>query len=348
MTDTSATIRILYYGAGWPTNIGNAFIDLGAMAILRAAAPDAQIFFASEMPRWFFAHGAAKKSLIARVIARVGFLPKKFRKSPFWHFLRQVSTQPSMNIMDNAIDIASITQCDLVVFSGMAMCEEFIQVNGPSVLALVKRGVPVLLLGTGAQTYSERERQLFGNFLLQVNPVGFVSRDDQSYEMFADFVPRAQKGIDCAFFLPEAYTPPSLLLPPYIVAVFDSVPEPALALNGRLLIRAHHDCWGPPRRDYINSRYTLISDIPYDYLALYANAEEVHSDRVHACVAALAYGRKARLYHPTPRASLFDAVGAQKIRQELVEIDMQLLAQKKKAQIEFVKDVISTCVRKSQ
>ena len=42
-------MNILYYGAGWPTNIGNAFIDLGAMACLKEAFPEANIAFASEI-----------------------------------------------------------------------------------------------------------------------------------------------------------------------------------------------------------------------------------------------------------------------------------------------------------
>lgn len=322
-------IKILYYGGGWPTNIGNAFIDLGAMAILHAAVPNAHVTFASEMPRWFFSSGAKRSQIL------------KSRRFQFWGG-EQTIEEP---IQDNALDIATVTDCDLVVFSGMAMCEEFVRVNGPTILSLSSRGVPVLLLGTGALEYSQPEKRLYGDFLRKVKPVGFVSRDDRSYEMFADYVPQAQKGIDCGFFVLEAYTPFPLVLPAYIVATFDSTPEPALDLKERQMIRAHHDCWTPLNKEQTSTANTLISDIPYDYLALYANAEEVHSDRVHACVAALAYGRHARLYHPTPRGSLFDAVGAYDIRDKLVKLDLGLLKRKKKSQIEFTQQVITECVR---
>jgi len=323
------TIRILYYGAGWPTNIGNAFIDLGAMAILHAAVPNAHVTFASEMPRWFFGPGAKRSQI------------QKSRRFHFWRGDQPVE-EP---IMDNALDIASVTQCDLVVFSGMAMCEVFVRVNGPTILSLSGRGVPVLLLGTGAQQYSQQEKNLYGDFLRRVRPIGFVSRDDRAYDMFADYVHQAQKGIDCGFFLSEAYTPFPLVLPAYLVAAFDSTPEPVLDLKGRQLIRAHHDCWTPLKREHTSTANTLISDIPYDYLALYANAEEVHSDRVHTCVAALAYGRHARLYHPTPRSSLFDAVGAIEIRDRLVQLDLQSLKRKKELQIEFARQIITEHVR---
>lgn len=315
----SSSLKILYYGAGWPTNIGNAFIDLGAMALLRSAIPEATFAFASEMPRWFFSH---------RQQGRLRF-----------------GRRAHESRVNNALDVAALTECDLVVFAGMAMCEEFIEVNGPPVLTLSQRGVPILLLGTGGASYSPAERTRFADFLRQVRPIGFVSRDDDSYELFADMAPRVYRGIDCAFFLPEAYTPFSLHLQPFVVAAFDATQEPVLDLKGRLLVRTHHDCWGPIPARYSARERTLISDIPYDYLTLYANAEEVHSDRVHACVAALAYGRKARLYHPTPRGSLFDAVGGSRIREGLTELDPHLLGERKAALICFVQEIVRTQVR---
>ncbi len=47
-------MRILYYGACWPTNIGNAFIDYGSIYTIRTAVPNAKVFFACVLPRWFF------------------------------------------------------------------------------------------------------------------------------------------------------------------------------------------------------------------------------------------------------------------------------------------------------
>lgn len=323
-------LNILYYGGGWPTNIGNAFIDLGAMAILKMAVPDSKIVFASEMPRWFFDHPAPEQ------------MSKSWQLGPWRIALDSNMKKRNYSLMEQALDVASIVKCDLVVFSGMAMCEEFIRVNGPSVLKLAKRQTPVLLLGTGASDYSDEERRMYAEFLSELKPLGFISRDARSYDMFAKCVPNAWKGIDCAFFLPEAYSPPLLTLPPYVVATFDSTEEVCPNLEGRVLIRAHHECWGPIRNTFIHSGLTLVSDIPYDYLALYANADEVHSDRVHACVAALAYGRKAQFYHPTARGSLFDVVGAHDIRQQPVGLDMRILGDIKEAQVEQVRKLIKT------
>jgi hypothetical protein len=315
---TPRELRILYYGAGWPTNIGNAFLDLGAVAILRAAAPKARIAFASEMPRWFFSDG--------------------LRPAPKRRFGR--TSSPRGDAIDNALDVAAVTRCDLVVFSGMAMCDTFVRVNGPSIAALSSRGTPVLLLGTGADRYDARERSVYRDFLRDVKCIGFISRDDRSFEMFQDTVTPSIKGIDCGFFLPHAYSPFALELPPYAVVNFDGAPEPALDLQGLRVIRTHHECFGPTDPGLAKAPDTMISDIPFDYLSLYAQAEEVHSDRVHACVAALAYGRRARLYNATPRGHLFEAAGAGDVRRQLVSLDGAALETTRQAQIEHVRRIL--------
>jgi hypothetical protein len=325
--ESGKSLRILYYGGGWPTNIGNAFIDIGAMAILRAAAPDAQMVFAGGLTRWLMGRGAE--------LPRWIFWRRTRRGSRFLRDFR-------LSDMDDALEVGAYVQCDVVVISGMKLCTDFIQQNGPTVTSLASRGVPVFFLGAGGWDYSEWEERHFRDFLKQVRPVAFVSRDEEGYRRYADIVPNVHSGIDCGFFCSDAFNPFPLSLPPYVVATFDKMPEPELDVGNRLLLHAHQQAWGPTARRFLHVKNTLISDIPWDYLSLYAGAEEVHTDRVHACVAALAYGRKSRLYGYTPRASLFDAVGRGEVRTELVQLDMALLAEKKKAQVEFVRRVLDT------
>lgn len=318
----SPSTRILYYGAGWPTNIGNAFIDLGALALLRKADSRAQISFASEMPRWFFSEGGR------RLHGSLGPLSFAIPWKKKWG-------------MDNALDVASVTACDLVVIAGMAMCTEFLRVNGPTLEAMSKRGVPVMLMGTGAAAYTGEERKAYGGFLRKIRPIAFISRDRQSFQDYAGFFDQVHEGIDCGFFVPDAFRPLPLILEPYVVLNFDSLPEPEIDAAGRMVLRSHHGVWRLGSID-MTKPLTLVSDIPHDYLALYASAEEVHSDRVHACVAALAYGRAARLYHPTSRGRLFEAAGACGIRDELTWLDMGCLMEKRRRQIQFVKDVLAS------
>lgn len=319
--------RILYYGGGWPTNIGNAFIDLGAMALLRAACPDAQVGLASELASWLFVCGARPPRARAR------------------RWVMPATEAPRPDFRDNALDVASVTACDLLVFAGMAMCREFIDVNGPTVLALARRGVPVLLLGTGGLAFDDTEVTAFRAFLRAVEPVAFISRDRRSFESYRDAVPAAHDGIDCGFFVPEAFTPFRVDLPPYAVLNFDGRDAFRPETPGLLQVHAHHECFDrvPPGR--LRTPRTLISDLPHDYLTLYAGATEVHSDRVHACVSALAYGRPARFYGSTPRASLFESIGAGAVTRTLVRADAAVLADAKQRQLERVRDVVAAALR---
>jgi hypothetical protein len=71
---------------------------------------------------------------------------------------------------------------------------------------------------------------------------------------------------------------------------------------------------------------SIASDEPYTYLNIYGNASLTMSDRVHACVATLAYGGSAYLYNPiTSRSALFDRVGAEKVQSEPVAVEKGLL-----------------------
>jgi hypothetical protein len=82
----------------------------------------------------------------------------------------------------------------------------------------------------------------------------------------------------------------------------------------------------------------IASDEPWTYLALYSTTELTFSDRVHACVATLAYGRPALLHNPsTRRSELFSAVGATGISREPTYVDQRQLADLKRTLIARVR-----------
>ena len=82
-----------------------------------------------------------------------------------------------------------------------------------------------------------------------------------------------------------------------------------------------------------------MSDIPDDYLNLYANTYGVYSNRVHACIATLAFGNRAMHFSKSPRAYLFDRLGVKNIRKELVKLDPDMLLQEKESQLSFLKKI---------
>jgi hypothetical protein len=85
----------------------------------------------------------------------------------------------------------------------------------------------------------------------------------------------------------------------------------------------------------------LSSDEPYTYLTAYAKTKLTLSDRVHACVATLAYGNPAMLLHPTPRGYLFARVGLNEIRQKPMSLDPEYLETERKNQVAFLKNAVT-------
>jgi len=81
----------------------------------------------------------------------------------------------------------------------------------------------------------------------------------------------------------------------------------------------------------------LVNDTPYPYLQVYGNAALTMTDRVHAAVAALQYGKPAMLFSSSPRVRLLDRLGLQEIDHQPVWLDKELLKEEKRKIREFLK-----------
>lgn len=332
MTDQNKKISITYFGGAWPTNIGNAFIDFGSMQSLKSACPECDIRFCSEVPEWFFYYN--KKNV------------------------------------KNAISLASLVNSDYIVVSGMMCCDEFIKLYEPVISKLIKNNTKFIINGGGGAKYTNKEIENFRAFLKRNSPYAFISRDEPSFENFKDLAQHSYNGIDCGFFVSDSYDPPDLNLPDFVVFNFDTskmetflkrarkalffkkpiskMPE-IPGIRDKLIIRTHHSCW-PVRRygifnfglsnSYFNMPNTFISDNPYGYLNFYAKTKATYSDRVHACVATLAFGGYAMLFTESDRAYLFDRVGAEEIKEKLICVNPEKLRQEKVKEIEFLSSIL--------
>jgi len=323
----SDELKIGLYIGSWTQNVGNAFFDFGAKAILKAAFPNAKFYPMGGAVHWMFEESLRQNAGYAKKIAN-----------------KVLKTKINQN---NSLEIGEYADIDILVFAGMSMCQEFVENNGRTFLNASKRGVKVLGLGTGAYRYTQEEKKLYTGFLQSLTDVAIITRDDDTYSMFNDQIDNIAPGIDCAFCLPQYYSPPRLDLPSYNAVNFDAGPIPdAIDHGDNMVIYTHHDLWGPLPKDYTSKPNTLISDIPEDYLTLYANVQETHSDRVHACVASLTYGNKAKLYSQTPRKALFEKVGLSNITQNVSSINQDHLAELKATQIaqtrKFVEQLINS------
>ncbi|MBA4794629.1 MAG: polysaccharide pyruvyl transferase family protein [Phenylobacterium sp.] len=108
-------------------------------------------------------------------------------------------------------------------------------------------------------------------------------------------------------------------------------------IDGLMVIRPEHRV--NPHMTYKIYQHpnAVASDEPWTYFNIYANADLVLADRVHACVAALAYGREAMLFTPSPRQALFGRVGAHDIRTRPISIDLAWLEEERQKEVAWLR-----------
>lgn len=355
-------------GGGWSTNVGNGFYNLGTLYVLKQVFPEDRIVLLCD-------HEAN------------------------WDFRRRQTPKNSLRFLDHIVP-------DYLVLHGCFLNSFFPQMWDQTFQQLTARGTKLLFLSAGLMRYSEQEIAICREFLKKYPPFAFISRDSVTYSKFSDLVKYSYDGIDTAFFVPEAFPPIELDIPPYIVCTFDKLPEPALRVEqakpstggavsldalgleqtrefeflgqrwvaefpsirfrlsdrlgkfypyveaalfpGRrydtkvdrfLIVRADHQSnpW------FVRKMYRALNsfawDLPEPYLALYANAALVLSDRVHACAAALAYGRPAMLFSRSPRALILERVGANQIKQRPITVSQEELRSEKERMIGFLRSI---------
>lgn len=107
---------------------------------------------------------------------------------------------------------------------------------------------------------------------------------------------------------------------------------------GRMIVRPEHRTNPHITWKIYRHPHAVASDEPYTYALVYGRTELTLSDRVHACVATLAYGNPAMLFTPSPRARLFARLGLDEVRERPMSLDPGVLEAEKKAQFAFLRD----------
>ena len=319
---------IMLWGGNWTRNMGDAFIDLGASYALNQVS-EGNVILSSFMPSWFLSRG-------------------------FLSYPEHILDGAIIDKTSNLLDVRGIVNSDYNVITGVRLTERWWKrCFFDKKLHFEKRDTKIIILGCGGLLYNREEFEKVRDYLSKLNLYAFISRDERVFKEYEGIAEHSFNGIDCAFFLNDCFNPPSLSIPEYITFTFDGpVKEPELNIKGKKIIRTHHSCWsqsGFLRRMVFNHIYskqgfnkknTLISDLPQDYLTIYANTDETHSDRMHACIATLAFGNPAKLYRETHRAFLLDRVNAGSVKNQLSYLDMNKIEKEKERQIRFLSEIL--------
>jgi hypothetical protein len=119
-----------------------------------------------------------------------------------------------------------------------------------------------------------------------------------------------------------------------------------LNLACELVVRAHHKPIYYAPKEALEKPNIFISDSAEDYFNIYANAETVYTDRVHACVSALSFSTPSKLYYATVtpdikvRSLLFNRVGLEEIHKNLVQIGSPRIKKEKEKQVAFLCEIL--------
>jgi len=324
--------------------MGNAFIDIGAMFQLSNAYSQHEVHtIGGGLTNIFLSYITREKLRKTRKVVPTKALKmlKKVlstRYGPFRDSLFGVKYSA-----DFSFELITATKANYIVISGVGLSRWFINLYKDILIALSEKDRKIIFLGGGAVQYTSDEAKFVTKFLKKIKPYAIVTRDIWSFNHFGELATHNYNGIDSGFFVSDAYGGENvkLDLPKYLVFTFDKIAEPKVDTNFKI-IRLHHTFWTfAETKSLLDGKpNTFISDSPYDYLLLYASAEEVHTDRVHSCVAACAYGRPFRLYYKSQRARLFERIGIDPF-EKLVKPDSGKLRHEKGNQIKFLSEIIS-------
>lgn len=327
----------------WTTNIGNGFIDYGAKAMLERAFPDAEIVETGGYPN----HAADTAALWRGT--------RKFERMTGYGGSDYES--PTHSIRRNAVNVSELIDADLAVLPGCVLSRPTFRKYFDTLTRLRERDIPIVIIGGGGEEYDEAERKDVEAVFDALDIEVLLTRDRTAYEEYDDLVEYCYDGIDCSLFLGDAHQPPEANRE-FDVHAFDKGEEPDIDGASSTIIRPDHAPFDEPYHFPVGERArellgletplfeqenVFVSDMVTDYLFLYANADVVRSDRIHACLPALTYGNRAQFYFDTPRANLFDRVPIDgDVTSELVRFDMDELEREKDAQVEALEEGVTT------
>lgn len=311
--------RILYLNNCWFTNVGEAFIDIGAMKLLKLLFPEAIIANFSNMTEYY----------TNRVIkSKAPFLIKTLL--PYWIKKGNIEFY----------DMWETLSADYVVMAGMFATKEFCHSRERRAIEnLIEKGAKLILLGIGGIEYTESEKIEFEEFLKLTKPLILTTRDMNTYELYKDSSGLVYPAIDCALWVNDVYDPRNFKTDKYNIAAFNRIDEPkslpGLDINTKI-VRPYHF-----QVDYNKKNlktHTFISDTPYDYLTLYANADKVYTDLVHATLISLLYGTPVKYYFFDNRCKAFEAIkGLYKDEQGFLYVAADSLKKQKEKIVQDIK-----------
>lgn len=324
-------------------NIGNAFIDLGAEATIKSAMPEAKI---------------VKVSSYANFAATMGFT-FRLKENPivYWlwsrvmqKFVKQLHDKTYVTVEGHSVfSPAKVAKVDYLIVPGCVLTKAYMVIYGKLLKEKVDHGCKIIFWGASGNYYTKEEIAEVSKWLEILKPYAICTRDSVAFKHYSSYSRNVFNGIDNVFFVNRLGLPKvETTIEPYIAINFD---EPKHKKIGEDLkekygkehvVVTNHKPTPFVTVNKLVKKDVMVSEYPLDYLFVYNNTTETHTDRVHACIPTLSFGNSAQLYSDSPRIALFENAGLDltELKSKPTKIDQVKLKELQNKQIEFLKSIL--------
>lgn len=108
-------------------------------------------------------------------------------------------------------------------------------------------------------------------------------------------------------------------------------------VDNYIIIRTDHQSNPLLIKKMFRGPNSFCDDIPYSYINLYAQTELTLTDRLHAALVTMAYGRPAMLFSKSGRVRILERLEVNNITRNPQMLDLKLLGQELDAEINYIK-----------
>ncbi|NIZ10955.1 polysaccharide pyruvyl transferase family protein [Pseudooceanicola sp. HF7] len=350
--------RVALVGGQWAQNVGNAFFNLGGEYVLKRVFGEDAVGFFQDQPNYRTLHNKFKGNPETYVdfaqYLDIDYLVVQGPVLGGW--IRESWEKAFRALRDNGVKVIFLSSAffkftDKEIAAVKSFLEEYppylISTRDDRTYGIIKDWLPGVpkydgidsgyFLNRCVNPFKVREgfRYITSNFDRYPEPELFSSDPGDKYNSRQVEIEGKTYFVSVPKFL-DKYAHKGKIKG-YLADYFDKRKLPE-TFDGRLIVRPEHRFFPHITHKIYRQSNATASDEPWTYINIYANADFTLSDRVHACVATLAFGSPAMLFTPSPRSALFGRVGAGEIRNKLVTLDLGMLHEEQEKEIEWLKD----------
>jgi hypothetical protein len=316
----TAIRRVVIFSQG-VANIGDALTALCLKYLAKVTIRNSEVYVTGS-PYGCVIH--TSKRLYYDISRR--FIPSKVRE--------EITFRTGRGLVSDAFELIRYLKGVSWVIAGGCFLTRYYIRKDLRFLSELGDNTKILLIGIGGEAYTKHEIEESRRFLSKLRPHLLVTRDSLAYRLYHRYALHSYDGLDSVFFVSDLFNPPKSDKR-YIIANFDDLREPEIPNPENLLtVRMHNTVKGVPRK-WLKQENFFISDYPEDYLTLIANAEFIHTDKIHTSVVAEAYKRPYRYYGEGCKD-----LGKSERAKILRRVEGKDLEAEKRKELDFIKSVV--------